>query len=71
MTIFAVYNNTKFKAMEILLILGFCWLMSKLFGGDNKDNKKDAKKKRKRRKKDDWWNKPPTYAEWYEWEKNK
>lgn len=57
--------------MEILLILGFCWLMSKLFGGDNKDNKKDAKKKRKRRKKDDWWNKPPTYAEWYEWEKNK
>lgn len=50
--------------MEILLILGFCWLLKKLYQPE--DRKKDAKKNKRRKKSSSWWS-GPSYSEYEQW----
>ena len=50
--------------MEVLLILGFCWLLKKLYQPEN--TQKDARKKKRHKKSSSWWF-GPSYSEYETW----
>ena len=50
--------------MEILLIIGFIWLLTKLYQPE--EAKKETKKKKRRRKSSSWWS-GPSYSEYEQW----
>lgn len=62
--IFAYGNHYTFTTMEILLILGFCGLLKKLYQPEK--TKKDAKKKKRQRKSRSWWS-GTSYSEYEQW----
>lgn len=50
--------------MEVLMILGFIWLLGKLYQPE--DKKKDAKRCKRHRKSSSWWS-GPSYSEYEQW----